>query len=421
MGSGLTGARGAHRSDRPVRLCLLLETYHPEVGGGESQGRLLAEGLVERGIRVTVLTRRSRRDLARRETVGGVPVRRLGPVGGGRLGKWGLLLTVPPALLTMRDSCDVLLVAGFRMLGFPAVLTAKARRQTCVLKAESNGEMSGAFFGPGLARWGLSPSFPVVRLLLKGRNAVLRRADAFVALSSAIERELQNGGVPPGRIVTIPNGVDTERFHPVEDAEKHALRIRLGLPLDAPVAAYSGRLVSYKGLPILLQAWREILSRHPSARLLLVGAGGADLHDCEAELRRYAKETGIEESVVFTGFVERVEPWLQAADLFVFPTQEEAFGIALIEAMACGLPPVTTATGGIPDIVTHERDALVVQPGTLVPLREAIHRLFDDPGLAARLGAEARRTVVRRFSRDVVLDRYAALIREGLPTPVDLP
>ena len=140
------------------RVCLLLETYHPEIGGGESQGRLLAEGLVERGIPVTVLTRRSQSGLPRRETVGGVPVRRVGPAGRGRLRKWGLLLTVPPALIALRGSWDVLLVAGFRILGLPAVLTARLGGRRCLLKAESNGEMSGAFYGSGLSRWGLSPS-----------------------------------------------------------------------------------------------------------------------------------------------------------------------------------------------------------------------------------------------------------------------
>jgi glycosyltransferase involved in cell wall biosynthesis len=411
MGSELT---------RP-RLCLVLETYHPEIGGGESQGRMLAEGLAERGLPVTVLTRRSGRDLPQRETVGGVSVRRVGPAGRGRLRKWGLLLTVPPALIAARGSWDVLLVAGFRILGLPAVLAGKANGKRCLLKAESNGEMSGAFYGPGLARWGLSPSSPLVRLLLKGRNAFLRRADAFVSPSSEIARELRDAGIPPDRIVTIPNGVDTGRFRPVDGAEKRALRTALGLPPDAPVAVYSGRLVRYKGLPILLRAWRDILPDHPAARLLLVGAGGTDLHNCEEELRRYVEESGMQESVVFTGFVERVEPWLQAADLFVFPTQDEAFGIALVEAMACGLPPVTTATGGIPDIVTHERDALVVEPGALVPLREAIRRLLDEPELAARLGREARVTATRRFSREAVVDRYRDLIREGLPVPVGAP
>ncbi|MGH7572000.1 MAG: glycosyltransferase family 4 protein [Gemmatimonadota bacterium] len=411
MGSKLTGPR----------LLLLLETYHPEIGGGESQGRLLAEGLMEGGIPVTVLTRRSQRDLPRRETVGGVPVRRVGPAGRGRVRKWGLLLTVPPALWAMRGSCDVLLVAGFRILGLPAILIGKAGGKTCLLKAESNGEMSGAFYGPGLARWGLSPSSPLVRLLVNGRNAFLRRADAFVSTSSEIARELRAGGVPPDRIVTIPNGVDTGRFRPVVGDGKRALRIRLGLPPDATIAAYSGRLVSYKGLPTLLRAWRDILPDHPGALLLLVGAGGADLHNCEEELKRYVEENGMQESVVFTGFVEEVDPWLQAADLFVFPTEEEAFGIALIEAMACGLPSVTTSTGGIPDIVTHDRDALVVEPGALAPLREAIRRLLDDPELAARLGAEARRTVVRKFSREAVVDRYAELIHDGLRTSVGVP
>ena len=399
-------------SSEGSRLCMLLETYHPEIGGGESQARLLAEGLVERGFRVSVLTRRSMRHLPSFETVGGVSVRRVGPAGPGRLRKWGLLLTVPPELVGRRRSYDVLLVSGLRILGLPAVLTGRLLGKPCILKADSNGEVSGSYFASGLGRWGLSPSAPPIRAIIGLRNAVLRRADLFVPLSTEIATELRAGGIPEGRMVTIPNGVDTDRFQPVDEATKRGIRVDLGLPPDQPVAVFTGRLVRYKGLPLLLRAWGEVLRRNPRARLLLVGAGGADLHNCEDELRRYVEAHGMQESVLFTGFVEKVEPYLQAADLFVFPTQDEAFGISLVEAMACGLPVVTTWIGGIRDIVTPNQDALVVEPGEMEPLAAAIHRLLSDRMLAARLGAQARRTVTGRFSRGMVVSQYERLIRD---------
>ncbi len=396
-------------ADMP-RVCMLLETYHPEVGGGETQARLLAESLVERGFPVTVVTRRSKPSLPRREGVGGVPVRRIPPAGRGRLRKWGLLATAGPALLRLGGRCDVVLVCGFRILGLPAILTGRLLGVPCILKAESNGEMSGAFFYAGLARSGLSPSSHSIRTFLSLRNRALRRAAAFVALSSAIEEELRAGGVPPSRIHRIPNAVDLERFRPADAAEKREARASLELAADAPVVVYTGRLVRYKGLPVLLRAWAEVRRAHPRALLVLVGSEGADLHGCEAELRRTVAERALEESVRFTGAVEDVSPYLRAADAFAFPTEDEAFGISLLEAMASGLPAVTTPVGGVPDVVTDGKDALLVPPAQAEPLAAALSRLLQDRELAARLGAAARQTAQQGYGRRAVTDRYAALL-----------
>lgn len=397
------------------RLCMLTETYYPEIGGGETQGRLLSQALVARGSGVLILTRRTRRGLPRRETVAGIPVRRIGPGGTGRLRKWGLLLTAGPALVGLRRSCDLLLVSGFRILGIPAVVAGKLLGKPIVLKADSNGEMSGQYFAAGLARWGVSPSFLPFRILLAVRNAVLRRADVFIPLSSEIAAEIAACGVDRAKILPIPNCVDIGRFRPVSDAERRRLRLDLGFPPDAVVLVFSGRLVRYKGLPLLLRVWREIAQEHTAARLVLVGSGGMDLDNCEQELRSYAEAHGLRESVVFTGFVEDVHRYLQAADLFVFPTENEAFGIALVEAMACGLPAVATRTGGILDIATHETDALLVEPGAHEALREAIERLLRNPELRTRLGSEARRTAVRRFSVETVATRYLELLSRLSP------
>lgn len=390
---------------------MLLETYHPEVGGGETQGRLLAESLADRGFEVTVVTRRSRRSLPKRALVGGVPVVRIFPAGRGRLRKWGLLGTAGPALLRLRARCDVVLVCGFRILGVPALAAARLLGVPSVLKAESNGEMSGDFFAAGLKGWRLSPTSPPVRACLALRDRALRRAAAFIALSSAIEEEFRAAGVAPSRIHRIPNAVDLDRFRPPSPAEQAGARGAQDLPADASVVAYTGRLVRYKGLPVLVRAWEAVHREHPGAILLLVGSEGADMHGCEDELRHAVAQRGLEGSVRFTGAVEDVVPCLWAADAFAFPTEDEAFGISLLEAMACGLPAVTTPVGGVPEVVTDGEDALLVPPGRPEPLAAALSRLLDDPLLARRLGAEARRTAARGYGREAVADRYAQLLR----------
>jgi len=393
------------------KICILTETFHPVIGGGETQARALAEGLAARGAEVFVLTRRSSRELERHERLGGVTVCRLPPSGASHLNKWAVSLTTLPALFRLRGRFDVVLVSGFRVLGMPALLACKILGKACVLKADSLGEMSGEYFAPGLSRLGLRPASAPFRWFLAGRNALFRRADAFVAISAEIAGELHAHGVPAEAIHTIPNSVDTERFRPVAAARKQALREKLGLPRQARVVCYTGRLVSYKGLPLLLEAWRELCRERDDAILVLVGSGGVDIHNCEAELVEFVAAHGLERQVRFVGNVRNVDEYLQASDVFAFPSENEAFGISLIEAMACGLPVVSSNMGGLRDIVEHEVDGLAVEAGNREQLRRSLDRLLADPALGARLGETARKTAEQRYAADGVADRYAHLFQ----------
>ena len=391
----------------PPRVCLLTETFYPEIGGGESQTRLLAGRLKEQGCQVSILTRRSRSTSPRRDRVDDVEVLRLPPAGPGRARKWGLIATAGPALLRLRADWDLVCVSGFRILGVPAVRAARRLGRPCILKADSNGEMSGEYFRAGLAGIGLAPSHRPVRSLLERRNRWLRKADAFVAISSSIAAELSDAGVAPEKIVRIPNAVDTERFSPIESGEKARLRAALGFPPEGFVLTYTGRLVRYKGLPLLLDVWEAVCRDRGDAWLVLVGSGGADIHNCEAELRDRAEGAGLRGRVLFAGAVDDVHRYLRASDAFVFPTEEEAFGISLVEAMACGLPCVATRVGAIPEIV-NDGAALLVSPGDRPALEVAIRNLLDRSDLRARLGRAARERA-GSFSADAVADAYSEL------------
>lgn len=392
-----------------MNVCLLTETYAPVIGGGEAQALHLAEGLSALGFGVLVLTRRSNPALARFEHDGAVRVHRLPPAGAGRLKKWGLLLTSFAALVRLRRQYDLVFVSGFRLVGLSAVLAAKLLRKTCVLKADSLGELSGAFFADGLARLRLNPSALPVRVLLGLRNLFLRQADAFVAISAPISAELAAGGIQPGRIHRLPNSVNTHRFCPLPETAKREMRRRLGLPLTGSIATYVGRLVAYKGLPLLLRVWREVSPSHPGSKLMLVGAGGLDMHNCEAALRDYVEANGLQRSVHFSGEVANVHEVLQASDVFVFPTENEAFGIALIEAMACGLPVISTRIDSVADIVEDGSNGLLVAANDSRALCDALDRLMRDAPLAAQLGQAARRTATDRYPTEAITANYADL------------
>lgn len=402
---------------RRLRVCLVMETYWPQVGGGETAGRMLAHGLVRRGCDVSVFTRRSMPGVGARDPDGEVAVRRLPPGGSGPGRKWVLSVPMVAAMLATHDEFDVVAVLGFRVLGAPVVTAGRLLGLPVVLKAESRGEMSGEFFRPGLERLGLSLDAAPVGAALELRNRILRSARAFVAMSGELEREFLDAGVPSSRIHRIPNAVDVERFAPAGRDQRLAARHDLGVRADVRLLAYTGRLVDYKGLPELIEVWPRIVSSYPAARLVLVGAGGSDIAACETELRSRVEALGISDTVRFPGAVDDVVPWLHAADAFVFPSHDEAFGLSLVEAMACGLPAVTTSVGGLADIAASGKNALVVQPGDAEALLEALRQLAAGGPSVEALGEQARRTVEERFSRGPVIDSWKSLLLDTVETP----
>jgi glycosyltransferase involved in cell wall biosynthesis len=397
-----------------VKICIFTETYYPVVGGGETQARLLAEGLITNGHSVIVLTRRSDAALRQHENYDGVSVYRLAPVGSGQLKKWGLLLSSLPALVRLHGQYDLIFVSGYRIIGLTAVVVGKLFGKPVVLKADSQGEMSGEFFDSGLKKFRASRSSVPFRLFLVFRNAILKKADAFSAISLEIASEWTSNRVPLNKFHLIPNGVDTVLFAPANAEQKSFLREKLNLPQNATIAIFTGRLVSYKGLPLLLKVWKEIRCKHENVLLLLAGTGGLDIHNCEAELRAYVKSVGLEKEVIFLGAVQNVPEYLQASDLFVFPTENDAFPSSIVEAMACALPIVTTPVGAIKTIVTHRDTGLLVQPRNFKQLFEALDVMLSDKVLASRLGLSASQAVQNQYAAVNITRQYLSLFQTTL-------
>jgi glycosyltransferase involved in cell wall biosynthesis len=208
--------------------------------------------------------------------------------------------------------------------------------------------------------------------------------------------------------------VDVERFSPPDFNRKEQLRAELGIPLDARVGVYTGRLVSTKGLPGLARVWQNIARSHPEACLLLVGSGGLGIQNCELQLRDFVEAADLQHAIRFTGSVENVHHFLQAADFFVFPTEREAFGISVIEAMSCGLPVLTTMVGGLSDIVTPDHDAITVPVADEAVLEQAIKRIFDEWDRMTMIGKAGRETVLARYSERQVISEYDLLLKRVL-------
>jgi glycosyltransferase involved in cell wall biosynthesis len=400
-----------------MRLLILTESFYPLGGGVGTFGLALSRMLSQHGVTVTVVTRRQNQELAGEELMGQVRVVRLAPTGFQRLGKYLTLVPVLYYLIKHRDEFDLIYVWGLRILGPVAVLAGRILGKPVALRAEQTGEISGSFVHqegepmPGVAT--------AARLALGRRDALLKRADRFIAISEAIADEFRDAGFPLSQIRRIPNGVDLEAFKPVSRELALELRQKLGLRRSAFLFLYTGRLHRHKGLASLLDAWRHVAAMNTSAHLVLVGANSPHL-GVEVELRSYVTEHFMSDTVTFAGRQGEVLAYIQAADAFVLPSQREGLSIALLEAMACGLPAVGTRTSGTVELIRPGENGYLVEIGDSAGMARAMTSLVQYPRRAREMGLASRALVEREFGLEVAASRHLALLSELRSTDLEV-
>jgi glycosyltransferase involved in cell wall biosynthesis len=385
------------------RVVLITRRFWPLVGGAERMMARLAIGLAARGCAVTVLTARWEEDWPAEIHYGGVPVVRL--VNPSQRG-WGTLrymLALGSWLRHHANDYDLIYVSMLKHDAHTAVGTVEPRAPV-VLRAEGAG-------ATGDCQWQREARF--------GRcmQRRCRRASCLVAPGVAIEQELLAAGYPRERICCIPNGVTIPppRTAAARAAARDALveaNPGLMLPLDAPLALYAGRLHEGKGIVQLLQAWKTLASRWPTTRLWIAGEGPQ-----RRALQREISELNLEGRVLLAGVFDEIDELLAAADLFVLPSFAEGMSLALMEAMAAGLPVVASDIPGNRPLVSDGQHGLLVPPGDAEALAQAIDRIWKEPELAARLGTAARDRAMSRFSLDRTLDAHLALFENLLHPP----
>ncbi len=218
----------------------------------------------------------------------------------------------------------------------------------------------------------------------------------IVTTGEALRRQLiERVNVPAECVTSVPTGIDTARFHPGDKAEA---RRALGLDPEARHIGIVATLRSWKGHLFLLDAFAQL--KRPNLHLLIVGEG-----PMRGPIEEKITALGIRERVTLTGQRSDPEHWLQAMDVFCLPSYaNEGVPQAILQAMLCGLPIVTTPVGAILEAVQDNESALIVPPKDPESLAAAIARLLDDDTLAAKLGAEARRVASADFSREAMLD-----------------
>jgi glycosyltransferase involved in cell wall biosynthesis len=241
---------------------------------------------------------------------------------------------------------------------------------------------------------------------------------ALIAVSPEVRDDLVQLGVAPReKFVVVRLGVElAERVTGAEDA-RAATRRALGVPDDAFVVGWIGRMTGIKRVPDILRAFRRLLDRGIDAKLCLVGDGP----DREA-VEQQAHDLGITRHTLFVGYQQDVAPYYAFFDAFVLTSANEGTPVVVIESLAAGRPAVATHVGGVPDVVEAGVDSFLVPVGDPEAVAGALESLARDPDLRARMGAAGRARVIPRYRVERLVDDvdrlYQELLRErGLPPP----
>jgi len=220
----------------------------------------------------------------------------------------------------------------------------------------------------------------------------LRLCKTVIAVSDGIRDELVRRGIQASRITVIPNAVaphcGTEKMRTCRMEKRRTLNI-------APheyVIGYIGRLSGEKGLTYLVEAVAKIRDAAVPVKLLIVGDGPE-----RENLEQQVKDINLGNMVTFAGFQTDIENWLPALDVFTLPSLTEGTPMALLEAMAAGVPVIATAVGGVPKVVTDGVDGLLVPPENVGAISEKILWLKDDIELQRRLGRAGSDTVTCKY------------------------
>jgi glycosyltransferase involved in cell wall biosynthesis len=252
------------------------------------------------------------------------------------------------------------------------------------------------------------------RIFLQTEKLLGRITHHHIALTPEESNDYLNLGVAKfNNISVIHSGVDLNCFKR-SATESNPRRNELGIPPDSLVVGYVGWLIPIKGVTYLVKAMTEVVQRHPNSLLLLVGKGDEKGEE-EVKLSKQVENLGIVDNVRFLGWRPDVNEIMGCFDIFVLPSLNEGMGRVLVEAMSAGLPIVASRVGGIPDLVEHEENGLLVPPANVGALERAISDLLSDKARRKRMGETGKR-MCRPYSVEAMVDKidnlYSRLLGE---------
>jgi glycosyltransferase involved in cell wall biosynthesis len=348
-------------------------------GGQELRTLTEAQGMIQRGHQVTLLTPRTAQIFAaaqqRHLPTAALPIARKTLSGFWQLRHW--LHSTPLDCLITHSSVDSWLAAlACQTLAKPPVLIRLRHISAAVPRNPAS-------------RW----------LYTRGCHHIVTTGEALR------QQLIRENGFAADRITSIPTGIDLQRFQP---GSRLAMRQSLGLPATPFLLGIVATMRTWKGHDYLLEALAQL--NRTDLHLVMVGDGPMANH-----LRQKVAQLNLSHQVSMPGNQENVVPWMQACDLFVLPSYaNEGVPQALMQAMACGIPVISTPVGSIAEIIQHHQSGLLVPPKESAALAQAIRMVLEQEELRHTLSRNGLLHAQKYFSLTIMLERMEEIIRHTL-------
>lgn len=379
------------RSNTPLRILMYTAYFAPEFSGAALQALTLARQLRIRGHHVEFVTNRWP-GLPDTAIIDGFPVRRLQP---GRMRKhreFRLWFNLSCFVWRRRHDFDILHSHGAYFTNAFVGPLARGLGLKSVVKASLAVDDMQDFDQPWVGTL---------------HKAMLRQADACVAISADLAVEFEHGNVERQRIHRLPNGVDTKRFCPASESQVEALRCRLKLPLGRPIVLYLGVLDQRKNIRWLAEQW--IANAGFGTDALLLATGPQAREDQDGELLDHLRELARQQPAHFAlhEFNANAENYYQCANVLVLPSVKEGLPNVVLEAMACGLPCVAAQASGTRELIVEGRTGLTYAQGDVAGLGSALRHCVSPAGQV--MGELGRKIALEKYDIRTVADAYASL------------
>ncbi|MDR0797507.1 MAG: glycosyltransferase family 4 protein [Nitrososphaerota archaeon] len=241
---------------------------------------------------------------------------------------------------------------------------------------------------------------------------MIKRASRVIAVSDFTRQELKKYyNIPENRVCVIRNGVDIHKFQPAKDKQK--IKTELGFNPNDRIILSVGRLYARKGLFTLIEAIPSVVKQFKNAKFVISGKGQRDEM---TKLHAHAKQLHVENHIIFTGYYpdQKLPKLYQAADIFALSTFYEHHPFAVLEALATGLPVVTTTVGGIAETIETGKNGLLVKPFNSKQFSEALLYLLEHTAEATEMGINARKTIVNQYDWSILVKKTMQVYEETL-------
>jgi len=385
-------------------VLLVTGAYYPEISAAGVVCRAVAAAL-DRRVRFSVVTTAVDPSLPAVEVVDDVPVYRVPVDVRSRVSKASAAARLVWRLVERRQAFDLLHLHGCSQKNVAATLVARTLRKPIVLTLHTAGQDEPQ----------------IVRGKSQAEYWALTSADRVLSVSPSLSDRYRDAGLPEARLRLTPNGIDTTRFRPASPPERLELRRALGWPEDQPVVLFVGFFSRDKRPDLAFRAWRRLaVEDGTTIRLAYIGATGPTYYEIDpslaSQIRTGAAAVGAADRVEFIDPTNEIDRYLRAADVFVMPSARESQGVALLEAMACGLPSIASRLPGATDVLIEDGvDGRLFPVDDEAALAAALRDVLGDRPAAAAMGARARERVVARYGIAAAAERWRAAYAELVP------